>query len=51
MTHERFEREQHYQVMLAVFRNMRQRNIITESDMAAVEKYLREKYHPIFTDA
>ena len=51
MTQERFECEHHYQVMLVVFRNMRKQGILSESDLAVAEKYLREKYRPIFTTA
>ena len=51
MGHELFEREKRYQTMLAIFRGMHKNGLLTEADLAVAEKYLREKYQPVFVAA
>ena len=46
-----FEREKRYQAMMAIFREMQNSGILSDADLTVVEKYLREKYHPIFVAA
>ena len=48
MDRELFEREKRYQTMMAIFRGMQKSGILTEADLAVAEKYLREKYQPVF---
>ena len=48
MKAERFEREKRYQVMMAICRSMQ--GVLSEVDFAAADRFLREKYQPVFID-
>lgn len=48
MKPELFERELRYQTMMAVCRSMRQRGVLSGEELVAVERFLREKYRPLF---
>lgn len=50
MKAERFEREKRYQVMMAICRSMRRQGVLSEVDFAAADRFLREKYQPVFID-
>ena len=50
MKAERFEREKRYQVMMAICRNMLRQGVLSEVDFAAADRFLREKYQPVFID-
>ena len=51
MDHELFEREKCYQTMMAIFQGMHKKGLLSEADLAVAEKYLREKYQPVFIAA
>lgn len=50
MKAERFEREKRYQVMMAICRSMLRQGVLSEVDFAAADRFLREKYQPVFID-
>ena len=50
MKAERFEREKSYQVMMAICRSMLRQGVLSEVDFAAADRFLREKYQPVFID-
>ena len=49
MKAERFEREKRYQVMVAIYQKMLRQGVLSEEDFAQAERFLREKYQPVFT--
>lgn len=50
MKAERFEREKRYQVMMAICRSMLRQGVLSDVDFAAADRFLREKYQPVFID-
>ena len=50
MTAERFEREKRYQAMMALFRSLLRQGVLSEADFVEADRFLREKYQPIFID-
>ncbi len=50
MKAERFEREKRYQVIMAICRSMLRQGVLSEVDFAAADRFLREKYQPVFID-
>lgn len=49
MKAERFEQEKRYQVMMAICQKMLRQGVLSEEDFVWAERFLREKYQPIFT--
>lgn len=48
MTKKRFEKEMRYQVMLSICRSMTAQGVLSKDDAVWTERFLREKYQPIF---
>lgn len=51
MNQQLFERELQYQTMMVICKSMQKRGTMSETDVAAAEKMLDEKYHPVFRTA
>lgn len=48
MTRKRFEKEMRYQIMLSICRSMTAQGVLSKDDAFWTERFLREKYQPIF---
>lgn len=48
MKKETFERELRYQAMMDICRTMAQQGVLSADDLTKAERYLREKYSPLF---
>lgn len=50
MLKERFRQEKHYQVMLAIAKEMFRNGLITLADYRCIEEKIRTEYNPVFPD-
>jgi hypothetical protein len=48
LTSDQFEREMHYQAMIAISQKMLSEGLLSADDFEKIDGYLREKYQPIF---